>query len=159
MKRALYCGSFDPITLGHLDIIERASDLFDELTIGVTVNLEKQSMFTFEERVDMIEHVTSHLKNVSVDKCQGLLAAYVNEKGFDVVVRSMRNTDDFNDEESMFQLHKILYDKAETVFLLSRKEYQFISSTMARQVISLGGDGNALVPPYVLECMKNKLGE
>lgn len=158
MKRALYCGSFDPVTFGHLEIIERASRLFDELTIGVTVNLEKHSMFTFEERVDMIEHVTSHLPNIRVDKCEGLLAKYVNDNDFDVVVRSMRNTADFVDEDGMFHLHQHLYNRAETVFLISGSENQFISSTMARQVVSLGGDGSFLVPPYVLETMKKKLG-
>ena len=157
--KALYAGSFDPMTLGHLDIIRRAASIFDELVIGVTVNLEKKSLFTYEERMDMITKVTEDIPNVSVDKCEGLLADYVRSNGFNVVVRGLRNTEDFNDEMSMDQLHKHLYEgKAETVYIMSEDRYAFISSTMARQVISLGGDGSVLVPPYVLETMKRKLG-
>ena len=156
--KALYAGSFDPMTLGHLDIIQRAARIFDELVIGVTVNLEKKTMFTFEERMDMIREVIKDMPNVSVGKCEGLLADYVLENGFNVVVRGLRNTTDFNDELSMDQLHKHLYrGQAETVYITAKNEYAFISSTMARQVISLGGDGSMLVPPSVLETMRNKL--
>ena len=158
VKKALYAGSFDPLTLGHLDIIRRASALFDELTIGVTVNLEKKSLFTFDERVEMIKEVTADLPNIKVDECKGLLAAYVNDNDFDVVVRGLRNTADFVDEESMAQLHRHLYKKAETVFLISDAGYEFISSTMAKQVVGLGGDGSGLVPPQVLDKMKGKMG-
>ena len=156
--KALYAGSFDPMTLGHLDIIRRAASIFDELIIGVTVNLEKKTMFTFRERMEMIREVTKDLPNVSVDKCEGLLADFVKGNGFNVVVRGLRNTVDFDDEYSMDQLHKHLYEgKAETVYIIAEDRYSFISSTMARQVISLGGDGSMLVPPYVLETMKAKL--
>ncbi len=156
--KALYAGSFDPMTLGHLDIIRRASKIFDEVVIGVTVNLEKHTMFTFEERMQMIREVVKEFPNVTVDKCDGLLADYVLNNGYNVVVRGLRNTDDFNNEESMDQLHKHLYKgQAETVYIISENKYAFISSTMARQVISLGGDGSMLVPPYVLEFMRNKL--
>ncbi len=156
--KALYAGSFDPMTLGHLDIIKRASRIFDELVIGVTVNLEKKTMFTFEERVDMIREVTKDMPNVTVDKCEGLLADFVLRNGFDVVVRGLRNTVDFDDEYSMDQLHKHLYEgKAETVYIIADARYSFISSTMARQVISLGGDGSMLVPDHVLKTMRSKL--
>lgn len=158
-SKALYAGSFDPLTLGHLDIIERAAGLFDELVIGVTVNLEKKTMFSFEERVEMIEKVTEKFPNVRVDKCEGLLAEFVNSNGYNVVVRGLRGADDFEAEQKMAQLHRHLYNKGvETVFLISDSKYSYISSTMAKQVISLGGDGSMLVPPYVLETMKGKLG-
>lgn len=157
--KALYAGSFDPLTLGHLDLIERASKMYDELVVGITVNLEKKSMFTFEERVKMVKDATSHLKNVKVDKCEGLLADFVNNGDFDVVVRGLRNGTDFDDEQTMANLHRHLYKKAETVFLISNPEYAFISSTMAKQVISLGGNGEMLVPKTVLEYMKGKLGK
>ena len=85
--KALYAGSFDPLTLGHLDIIERAANIFDEVVVGVVVNLEKKTMFTFEERMEMIEEATAHLPNVRVSQCRGLLADYVNNNGFNVVVR------------------------------------------------------------------------
>ncbi len=158
VTRALYAGSFDPLTLGHLDIIERAANIFDELVVGVVVNLEKHSFFSFEERMDMIRKVTEHLPNVSVDMCDGLLAEYVNTHGFNVVVRGLRGVTDFDSEQQMAQLHQYLYkDKVETVFLMADSEYAFISSTMAKQVISLGGDGSKLVPPYVLEEMKRRV--
>ena len=158
--KALYAGSFDPLTLGHLDIIERAANIFDEVVVGVVVNLEKNSMFTFEERMKMIEEVTSHLPNVSTDMCNGLLADYVNNNGFNVVVRGLRGVSDFDSEKQMAQLHQYLYkDKVETVFMMADSKYDFISSTMAKQVISLGGDGQQLVPPYILKTMKGKLGE
>lgn len=158
VTKALYAGSFDPLTLGHLDIIERAANIFDELVVGVVVNLEKHSFFSFEERMDMIIKVTEHLPNVSVDMCDGLLAEYVNTHGFNVVVRGLRGVTDFDSEQQMAQLHQYLYkDKVETVFLMADSEYAFISSTMAKQVISLGGDGSKLVPPYVLEEMKRRV--
>ena len=156
--KALYAGSFDPMTLGHLDIIKRAAKIFDELVIGVTVNLEKKTMFTFEERMDMIKEVTKDMPNVTVDKCEGLLADFVNNNGFNVVVRGLRNTMDFDDEMSMDQLHKHLYKNAETIYITAKDEFSFISSTMARQVVSLGGDGSMLVPEYVLDTMRKKLG-
>lgn len=145
--KALYAGSFDPLTLGHLDIIERAANIFDEVVIGVVINLEKKTMFTFEERMDMINEAVKHIDNVSVDMCDGLLADYVNNNEFNVVVRGLRGMSDFDSEQQMAQLHQHLYnDKTETVFLISDAKYAFISSTMAKQVISLGGDGSCLVP-------------
>ena len=120
VTKALYAGSFDPLTLGHLDIIERASNIFDEVVVGFVVNLEKKTMFTFEERMDMIKEVTKHLPNVTVDMCDGLLADYVNANGFNVVVRGLRGVSDFDSEKQMAQLHQYLYkDKVETVFLIS----------------------------------------
>lgn len=158
--KALYAGSFDPLTLGHLDIIERASNIFDEVVIGVVVNLEKKTMFSFRERMDMIAEATSHLDNVKVDMCNGLLADFVNENKFNVVVRGLRGMGDFDLEQQMAQLHKHLYnDKTETVFLIADAKYAFISSTMAKQVISLGGAGESLVPPCVLEKMKGRLSK
>lgn len=158
--KALYAGSFDPLTLGHLDIIERAANIFDEVVIGVVVNLEKKTMFSFEERMEMINEATAHLDNVSTDMCTGLLADFVNENQFNVVVRGLRNVSDFDNEQSMAQLHQHLYnDKTETVFLISDAKYAFISSTMAKQVIGLGGRGDHLVPPCVLEKMKGRLNK
>lgn len=158
--KALYAGSFDPLTLGHLDIIERASNIFTEVVVGVTVNLEKKTMFTFEERMEMIREVTKDLPNVTVQMCDGLLADFVNNNGFNVVIRGLRGVSDFDSEKQMAQLHQYLYkDKVETVFMMADSKYDFISSTMAKQVISLGGDGTMLVPPHILKTMKGKLGK
>ena len=158
--KALYAGSFDPLTLGHLNIIERAAGIFDENVVGVVVNLEKKTMFSFEERMEMIEEAVAHLPNVKVDMCDGLLADFVNDNGFSVVVRGLRGMSDFDSEQQMAQLHQYLYnDKTETVFLMSDSKYAFISSTMAKQVISLGGRGDMLVPPCVLKKMKGRLNK
>ncbi len=158
--KALYAGSFDPLTLGHLDIIERAAGIFDEVVVGVVVNLEKKTMFSFAERMEMIREATAYLPNVSVDMCDGLLADFVNRNGFNVVVRGLRGMSDFDSEQQMAQLHQHLYnDKTETVFLMSDSRFAFISSTMAKQVISLGGRGDMLVPPCVLEKMKRRLNK
>ena len=158
--KALYAGSFDPLTLGHLDIIERAAGIFDEVVVGVVVNLEKKTMCSFAERMEMIREATAHLPNVSVDMCDGLLADFVNRNGFNVVVRGLRGMSDFDSEQQMAQLHQHLYnDKTETVFLMSDSRFAFISSTMAKQVISLGGRGDMLVPPCVLEKMKRRLNK
>ena len=155
--KALYAGSFDPLTKGHLDLIERASNIFDELVVGVVVNLEKKTMFTFEERMEMIEEATRLLPNVKVSMCDGLLADYVNQNGFNVVLRGLRGMSDFDSEQQMAQLHQHLYrDKVETVFMMADARYAFISSTMAKQVISLGGDGTELVPENVLKKMKGR---
>ncbi|MCI8609186.1 MAG: pantetheine-phosphate adenylyltransferase [Firmicutes bacterium] len=157
VTKALYAGSFDPMTLGHLDIIERAANIFDEVVVGVVVNLEKHTMFSFEERMEMIQEATVHLPNVKVMMCDGLLADFVNENGFNVVVRGLRCVSDFDSEQSMAQLHKHLYrDKTETVFLMADAQHSFISSTMAKQVISLGGDGEKLVPANVLKKMRGR---
>ena len=143
-----------------MDIIERAANIFDEVVVGVTVNLEKKTMFTFEERMSMIKEVTKVFPNVSVQMCDGLLADFVNNNGFNVVVRGLRGVSDFDSEKQMAQLHQYLYkDKVETVFMMADSKYDFISSTMAKQVISLGGDGTMLVPPYILNTMKGKLGK
>ena len=158
--KALYAGSFDPLTLGHLNIIERAAGIFDEVVVGVVVNLEKKTMFSFEERMEMIEEAVAHLPNVKVDMCDGLLADFVNDNGFSVGVRGLRGMSDFDSEQQMAQLHQYLYnDKTETVFLMSDSKYAFISSTMAKQVISLGGRGDMLVPPCVLKKMKGRLNK
>ena len=158
--KALYAGSFDPLTLGHLNIIERAAGIFDEVVVGVVVNLEKKTMFSFEERMEMIEEAVAHLPNVKVDMCDGLLADFVNDNGFSVVVRGLRGMSDFDSEQQMAQLHQYLYnDKTETVFLMSDSKYAFISSTMAKQVISLGGRGDMLVPPCVLKKMNGRLNK
>lgn len=155
--KALYAGSFDPMTLGHLDIIQRAANIFDEVVVGVVVNLDKKTMFTFEERMEMITEAAERMPNVSVAKCTGLLADFVNDNGFNVVVRGLRCMSDFDSEQQMAHLHEHLYhDKIETVFLMADAKYSFVSSTMAKQVISLGGDGEKLVPANVLKRMKGK---
>lgn len=157
MKRALYTGSFDPMTNGHLDIITRASKMFDELVVGVIVNPNKNPLFTKEERVAMIEEVTADLPNVKVDSFQGLLADYVNRNQFNAVVRGLRATSDFEYEIQMAQMNACLFDKGiESVFLMTSPRYSFISSSMIKEVVSLNGCVDGLVPEIILEKIKDK---
>ncbi|MBE6046511.1 MAG: pantetheine-phosphate adenylyltransferase [Clostridiales bacterium] len=154
MTKALYSGSFDPLTMGHLDIIERAAKLYDELTIGIIVNPSKQAMFTLEEREEMLKEVLKDYDNVNVDHFSGLLADYVNRSGFDVVVRGLRNTTDFDYEMQMAQVNDRLFnDSTETVFLMADPRYSFISSSVVREVSSLGGNIEGLVPEEILKRM------
>lgn len=148
--KALYTGSFDPLTNGHLNIIERAAKLYDELTIGIIVNPSKKAMFSLEERKGMIEETLQHLDNVRVDCFSGLLANYVNLNGFNVVVRGLRAAMDFEYEIQMAQMNARLFDKqVETVFLMTDPGYSFISSSMIKEVYCLGGPIEGLVPETI----------
>ena len=152
--KALYSGSFDPLTMGHMDIITRAAKLYDELVIGVGVNPSKASMFTLEEREEMLRETLKDHDNVSVDHFSGLLADYVNRNGFDVVVRGLRSTTDFDYEIQMAQMNDRLFnDSVETVFLMTDPQYSFISSSMVKEVFTLGGDITGLVPDAILKRM------
>ncbi len=160
MRKALYTGSFDPVTNGHLDIICRASRMFDELVVGVIVNPSKKPLFTKEERVDMLREITGGLPNVTVDCFQGLLADYVNKNQFDAVVRGLRITTDFEYEITMAQMNARLFNPGvESVFLMTNPEYSFISSSMIKEVVSLKGCADGLVPESVLKRMKEKYSE
>ena len=152
MKKALYTGSFDPMTNGHLDIITRASRMFDELVVGVIVNPAKHPLFTKEERVAMIREITGELPNVTVDSFEGLLADYVNKNRFDAVVRGLRATTDFEYEIQMAQMNARLFDPGiESVFLMTSPEYSFISSSMIKEVVSLNGCVKGLVPEKIMD--------
>lgn len=156
-KRALYAGSFDPVTNGHLDIINRAARQYDELAIGVISNPSKSPRFSLSERKEMIEAAICHLKNTKVTCFTGLLAEYVNKNNFDVVIRGLRANMDFEYEIQMAQMNARLYnDNVETIFLMTSPGYSFISSNMINEVYSLGGDIRGLVPEKVLEIMDQK---
>lgn len=154
ITKALYPGSFDPLTMGHLNIIRRAAKLYDELTIGVVSNPSKASMFTLEEREEMLRDALKDLSNVKVDHFSGLLADYVNRMGFDVVVRGLRATTDFEYEIQMAQMNARLFNESvETVFLMTDPQYSFISSSVVKEVHSLGGCIEGLVPEAILKRM------
>ncbi|MDD6310589.1 MAG: pantetheine-phosphate adenylyltransferase [Firmicutes bacterium] len=156
--KALYTGSFDPLTNGHFNIIERAAKLYDEVTVGVIVNPSKKSMFTLEEREDMIKEALKDFDNVKVEHFSGLLADYVNSNKFNVVVRGLRATMDFEYEIQMAQMNARLFDSSvETVFLMTDPGYSFISSSMMKEVHSLGGSIDGLVPESILKRMNEKL--
>ena len=156
--KALYTGSFDPLTNGHLNIIERAAKLYDELTIGIIVNPSKKAMFSLEERKTMIEETLKHLNNVKVEFFSGLLADFVNENGFNVVVRGLRAAMDFEYEIQMAHMNARLFnEQVETVFLMTDPNYSFISSSMMKEVHTLGGSIEGLVPEVILKKMNEKL--
>lgn len=157
IKKVLYAGSFDPITNGHLDLINRAAKLGDHLIVGVIQNQSKQGFFTVEERVDMIRAAISHIPNIEVDHFSGLLADYVKKNGIDVVVRGLRATMDFEYEIQMAQMNARLYNNdVETVFLMTSPDYSFVSSSIVKEVFMLNGDIKGLVPDKVLEYMEKK---
>ena len=158
MSRAVFTGSFDPVHMGHIDIIRRAAKMFDEITVAVTVNLEKKNMFDYDTRVRLIKEACKDIPNLKVEECKGLRAAYINEKGFDVEVRSLRNSADFEYELPVAQMHQKLYDKAEVIFLMTDPEWSYISSNQVRQVFSLGGDVSMMVHPSSLKIMNEKKG-
>ena len=161
MKRtALYAGSFDPITCGHLDIIERASHMFDSITVGIIVNRSKTPLLTLEERMDIVRNVTADLGNVEVDCFEGLLADYVNRKEFSAVIRGLRATTDFENEIQMAQMNARLYTgNTETIFLMTDPRYSFISSSLIKEVASLGGDVGGLLPDYANRVIQDKLSD
>jgi len=157
MMKMLYAGSFDPITNGHLDLIERASRLCDQLVVGVIENKSKVATFTPAERMEMIRNVTSHLNNITVDCFDGLLAHYVKNNNIQAVVRGLRASADFEYEIQMAQMNARLYNKdVETIFLMTSPDYSFISSSMMKEVFSLNGEIKGLVPDEVLRCMEQK---
>lgn len=159
-RTALYAGSFDPVTNGHLNIIERAAKLYDSLTVAVVVNPQKHGLFTVDERVEIAREVTRHIPNVKIDKFSGLLADYVNENGFSVVVKGLRKASDFENELQMAQINARLFNgDTETVFLMTDPELSFVSSSLIKEVASLGGSIEGLAHPYVISKLKDKIGK
>ena len=152
--KAVYTGSFDPLTCGHMNIITMAARLYDELTVGIISNPAKKAMFTVEERVDMVSDVLNGLENVKVGHFSGLLADYVNANGFNVVVRGLRATMDFEYELQMAHMNaRLFHEDVETVFLMTDPKYSFISSSMVKEVHSLRGSIDGLVPDVILRRM------
>lgn len=160
MKIAVCPGSFDPVTLGHLDIINRASKLFDKVIVLVSFNPNKNSSsFSVEERMEMIKKVTLHLHNVEVDSYNGLLADYLKRTGAAAIVKGLRAVSDFEYEFQMALANKELYFDAETVFLTTSSENMYLSSSVVKEIASLGGDIGGFVPPEILQTIKNRLDE
>ena len=156
-KKALFTGSFDPLTSGHLDIITRAAKLYDKLVVGVIMNPQKKSLFTLEEREKMIREVTAELPNVEVDHFSGLLADYINENGFNVIVRGLRSAVDFEYELQMAQTNRMLsHGKIDTVFLTTSLEYAYLSSSAIKQIASFDGDITPCVPDFVAKLIYDK---
>lgn len=152
---AVYAGSFDPVTNGHLDIIERACPLFQSLVVAVGVNPRKPAVFSTEERVLMLEDATAHLPNVSVASFEGLLVEYARSLGASVIVRGLRAVADFEYETQQVLMNKRLNPDIETIFLVTSSQYSFLSSSMVKEVARLGGAVSGLVPPSVEQRLLN----
>ena len=151
MKKAIYPGSFDPITFGHLDIIERSSKIVDELVIGVLNNSAKNSLFSLEERVSMIEEMTKDLPNVTVSSFNGLLVDYMREIGATINIRGLRAVTDFEYELQIAQANGVQSDDIETVFLTTNLKYSYLSSTIVKEFASYGGDISKFVPEQFID--------
>lgn len=158
MRRAIYPGSFDPITLGHLDIIERSAKLFDEVIVALLVNIEKHPMFSIEERVEMIRAVVPD-SNVRVATFEGLLVHFAVAQQAQFVVRGIRAISDYEYELQMALMNRRLEPSVETVFLMAGEAYSYISSRLIKEVFSLGGSITGLVPDLVEQQMRQKLQE
>ena len=156
MKIAIYPGSFDPITNGHLDILERALRLFDKVVITIARNSAKNPLFTEKERVALIQKATKDYRNVEVDSFDGLLVKYVQKKNAIAVVRGLRAMTDFEYELQMVLMNRKLDEKMETVFLMPNEKYTYLSSNFVREIARLGGDVSKFVPPVVLKALQQK---
>ena len=159
MLRAIYPGSFDPVTYGHMDIIERASRISDELIIGVLQNKAKTPLFSVEERVIMLREVTKHLKNVKIIPFEGLLIEFAKQMDAKVIVRGLRAITDFEYELQMSQTNRKLNSDVETLFLTTSLDYSYLSSTTVKEVASYDGDITQFVPESVAEKVTEKIKE
>ena len=162
MKKAICPGSFDPVTLGHIDVIERASAVFDKVVVAVLSNKSKRNWLSVEKRMELLRKAVAYLPNVNVDSSDKLLAEYANEQGASVVVKGLRAISDFEHEFQMALINRRLNNALDTMFLTSGEHFQYLSSSMVREIGSMGGDISCFVPASILadllECFKSDMG-
>jgi pantetheine-phosphate adenylyltransferase len=157
VRRVVCPGSFDPVTNGHLDIISRASRLYDEVVVAVLINLSKQSLFTVEERLEMLRAVTKEYGNVRVEKFHGLLVDFCRDNDIAVIVRGLRAVSDFDYELQIAQMNHSMAE-VETLFMSTNPLYSFLSSSLVKEIAKYGGDVSGLVPPVVRDRLAGRLG-
>ena len=158
MKRtAIYPGSFDPLTNGHLDVIQRAAKLFDRVIVAVAVNESKHPLFTLAERVALVKKAVAHLPTVETDSFDGLLVEYAAEQKAGAIVRGLRAVSDFEFEFQLALMNRKLDEKIETIFMMPKDTYTFLSSRIIKEIARLGGDVRSFVPPNVQVALKKKL--
>ena len=159
MKIAVYPGSFDPISNGHLDIIERTSKVFDKVYVLVSTNPNKEYMFTDDEKVEMIKKATSYIKNVEVEKYDGLVLEYAKERKASVIIRGLRNFIDYQDEITLFQFNRSIEESIDTFVLFPSANNLFLSSSAIKQLVSLNADISKYVPKCLVEEIETKIKE
>ena len=156
MKAAIYPGSFDPVTYGHMDVIRRAANIFDELTVSVLNNKLKTPLFSVEERVKILQEAVKDIPNVKVESFSGLLVDYARSRDIHVVIRGLRAITDFEYELQIAQTNHVEYPKAETVFLTTNLKYSYLSSSIVREFAAYGGDITKFVPPQFVDRIYEK---
>jgi pantetheine-phosphate adenylyltransferase len=156
---AVYAGTFDPVTNGHLDLVERSLRIFGELIVAVAVNPKKNPLFSHQERIDMLRELTATYKNITIEGFNGLLIDYVRQKKATAIIRGLRAVSDFEFEMQMALTNRRLCNTIEAVFMMPNEAYSFITSTIVKEVASFGGDVSTFVPPIVLERLKKKFGK
>jgi pantetheine-phosphate adenylyltransferase len=157
MRRAIYPGSFDPVTNGHVDVIERARKLFDEVVVAVAVNDQKQPFFSLDERLAFLREATSGMDGVKIGRLDGLLVRFAVERGAQAVVRGLRAVSDFEFEFQMALMNRKLEAGVETIFLMPKEDYTYLSSRIVKEIARLGGDVSAFVAPCVVRGFEKKL--
>jgi pantetheine-phosphate adenylyltransferase len=158
VRTVIYPGSFDPMTNGHLDIVQRAARLFDHVVVTVAHNSEKKPLFTLEERLALVTETVRHFPNVKVDSFSGLLVDYVEQQGGQAVIRGLRAISDFEFEFQLALMNRKLNERVETIFMMPKETYTFLSSRIIKEIARLGGDVRAFVPAHVEAALKSKLG-
>ena len=156
IRRAVYPGSFDPVTLGHIDIIERAAEIVDELIVGVLVNKGKNPLFSVQERVNMLQIVTKEIPKIRVESFDGLLVDFLKLKDAEFVIRGLRAITDFEYELQMAQTNRIMSPDTDTIFLTTNLKYAYLNSTTVKEVASYGGDISKFVPEFVAKAVMAK---
>lgn len=158
MAIAVCSGSFDPVTYGHLDIISRSSKIFDKVIVAVLVNSKKKSLFSVEERVELLRQATAGMDNVEIDSFEGLLIDYMKKRGARVIIRGLRAVSDFEYEMQVASINKKLDEEVETFFMMTNNQYSYLSSSIVKEVASYKASVSDLVPPVVEKALKEKLG-
>ena len=159
MRTAIYPGSFDPLTNGHLDVIHRASKLFDRLIVAIAHNERKIPLFSVEARVSFIKEATAGCARVETESFDGLLVDFVQRQGGQAIIRGLRTVWDFEFEFRLAQMNRTLNDRVETIFMMPKETYTFISSTMVKEIARLGGDISAFVPDNIAAALRQRLGQ
>jgi pantetheine-phosphate adenylyltransferase len=159
IRRAIYPGSFDPVTNGHLDVIDRARKLFDEVIVAVAHNDQKHPLFTLEERLKLLQSTIGRMKNVEIAPLDGLLVDFAVARKATAVIRGLRAISDFEFEFQMALMNRKLEAAVETIFLMPKEEYTYLSSRIVKEIARLGGDVTDFVPPRVAKALRAKLGE